>query len=139
MNIEEQKLIDLQNKTQRTLFTTQSVWPFEFFPDIIRIDENKVDLIYHTFFFNHYTFPVFIKNINGVTITTGIFFASLSIEITGFEKNPDSIHYLPKEEARKAKRIILGLVAANKDGIDVSKVPASRLLKTVEEIGRSRQ
>lgn len=139
MNEEEKKLKALKHKTQRTLFSVRGVFPLTLFPDTVRIDENKVDLIYHNFFFSHSLFSILIQNINGVTVTTGLFFATLSVEISGFEQNPEDIRFLPKESALKAKRIILGLVAAHKEGVDLSKIPMEKIVSEVEEIGRARQ
>lgn len=136
------KLDNLVKKTNRRILSIQSVFPFDFFPDTVHIDENKVDVIHRTFFWEKQMFPILIKNINGANITTNPFFATLSIEVTGYEKNPRPIRFLKRNDAVRARRIILGLVACAKEGrkgIDLSKIPLTELREKVEEIGKSRE
>jgi hypothetical protein len=138
MNSEEAKLNNLKIRTTDTLLTISTVWPFDFFPDILRVDRNKVDIVYHTFFMQNFIFSILIDNINSVTVTTGPFFATLSIEISGMEKNPDDLHYLKKSDAEVAKRVILGLVAAKRNGIDLTKIDNSTVLKQLEQVGAAK-
>ncbi len=136
---DQEKLDILVSRTQRTLLKFHGVFPFDFFPDTIRIDENKVDITYRHFFFFKHMFPIFIKNINAARVNTGVFFASLAVEVTGFEINPKPVNYLWKRDAIKARRIILGLVVAYKEGVDVSQIPTHELVEKVEEIGKAQE
>jgi hypothetical protein len=79
-----------------------------------------------------------IKNILGVTVSSGLFFSTLNIEVIGFEENPEPVKYLLNEDARKIKRIITGLIACAREGIDTSEINYSELIRKTEEIGRLR-
>lgn len=135
---ETQKIDRVIEKTGRKLFEISSVFPFDFFPDKIVIDENKVSLIFGIFFFSEQVFPIFIKDIKNVTVSSSILFASLTFELTGYEKNPQKIKYLWIPGAMRARRIITGLVACHAEKIDTTKLSESKLLEKVEEIGRAR-
>lgn len=73
MNDEKQKLDNLVLKSRKALFEISAVFPFDFFPDKIKIDENKVDLIYCKFFFNKHMSSFLIEDIHTVTLSTGVF------------------------------------------------------------------
>lgn len=66
------------------------------------------------------------------------FFSTLKIELGpgGFQQNPPSVKYLKKQEALKARRIIMGLIICHKEKVNLSKISKEELLDKVEEIGR---
>jgi hypothetical protein len=136
-----QRLDNTLTRTKRELLTIRSVFPFDLFPDTLRIDENKIEIISRKFFsLEEHIFPILIKNINGVVVTTSPFFATVTFEITGHNTNPEPITMLKKREALLAKRIIMGLIAAQKDGkdgIDLSSIPIEQARAKLEEIGRA--
>jgi hypothetical protein len=138
-----QKLDNLVLKARRTLLEINTVFPFDFFPDRVRIDENKVDIISYEFFFTKHLISILIKNINSATISTGVFFATLNLEVagfvTGYNVKPYPIRYLWKRDAIRARRIILGLIAAEKEKIDLAKVSSKDLIFKIEEIGKTRE
>ena len=54
------------------------------------------------------------------------------------EENPGEITFLWNSDAYKIKRIITGMTAAVKEGIDLSAVPINELRHKLEEIGAQR-
>lgn len=117
------------------LFRCKSVFPFDFFPDELIIDENKVDVRHGLFFMSTQTTSIPYKNIIKATSTTGLFFASLVIEMEVYIQQPDPINFLWIKDAIKARRIINGLISAHKQGIDLSKIDLEQAKDEVEEIG----
>ena len=49
------------------------------------------------------------------------------------------VSYLWKRDAIKARRIILGLIAAKSEKLDLSKIPRDEVAFKLEEIGKSRE
>lgn len=135
--VEQNKLDKVLKASNRILFHAKSVFPFDLFPDEIIIDENKVDIIYGLFVATKEIFSIPHKSINSATSTTGLFFGSVKIEVTGYEGNPDPIKMLKNEDALKARRMINGLVTATRMNIDLSKLNIKELRDKVEEIGRA--
>jgi hypothetical protein len=139
------KLDNLVVKSRRVLFEANTVFPFDFFPDKIRIDENKVDMVYRHFFFEKHVVSILIGDINTVVLSSGVFFATIHIQLN--KPKPaetdiylgEPINYLWKKDAIKIRRIILGLVAVHQQKIDLSKVPTENLAYKIEEIGKARE
>jgi len=132
---EEQKLNNLLERSNRIIFSTHTVFPFDFFPDEITIDETKIQIIKKTFFYTQQTFPILIENIHNVTVSSSLFFASVKFEVSGSEENPGDLTFLWNSDAYKIKRIITGITAAVKEGVDLSAIPLSELREKMEEIG----
>ncbi len=132
------KLNGLVEQSNRVLFTTKAIFPFDLFPNMIRLDENKLDIINNLFFFSEQVFPIAISDIKNVTVTTDLFFATLCVEIGGYETNPGPIKFLPKGDAVKLRRLIFGLMEAKKENIDLGSIPINELVPKLEQIGRVR-
>jgi hypothetical protein len=145
MEDEEQKLNNLISKSKRRLLEVSTVFPFDFFPDTIRIDENKIDLIFRSFFYTKHLVPILIPDISTVLLSSSVFFASIHIQLN--KPRPpgldlylgEPIKYLWKNDAIKTRRVIMGLVIANQQKIDIAQIPTSELITKVEEIGKSKE
>ena len=70
---------------------------------------------------------------------SNLFFGSLELEVRGYVKNPVPIKYLWSHEAERARRIINGLVACSKQGIDTSSFNLKSAQDKIENIGSTRQ
>lgn len=136
---ERKKLDELVEKSERKLLEVKTVFPFTIFRDSVILDTHKVDIIYGLFFFTRENFPMFYKDLRTVTAVAGIFFGQLTFELIGFEENPTSIKWLWREDAVKARRTIIGMIAVHKEGIDVSKLSEEEILAKAQEIGTARE
>lgn len=132
---EEQKLDNLLERSNRIIFSTRTVFPFDFFPDEVTIDETKIQIIKKTFFYTQQTFPILIEDIHNVTASSSLFFASVKFEVAGSEENPGDLTFLWNSDAYKIKRIVTGITAAIKEGVDLSAIPTSELKQKLETIG----
>ncbi len=121
--------------SRRILFKTRTIFPFDFFPDELIIDENKIDIISGIFFFSKDVFSIPIGNISGVNSSFDLFFGQLRIEAWGLNKNPLPIRFLTKKDAQKARRIISGLILTTKNDIDLKSIPLAKTKLRLEQIG----
>lgn len=133
-----EKLDSLVKRTSRVLFKCTSVFPFDFFPNSVIIDENKVDIVYRNFFYSEHVVSILIPNINFVEAECSLIFGTLTLEVSGFEQNPLPVSYLWKRDAIKARRMIMGLVACAKKDIDLADFDIQELQKKIEMIGIAR-
>lgn len=138
-----QKLDDLVEKSNRVLFKTSAVFPFDFFPNEIIIDENKVSIIQREFFWSSRIHSVIIRDISDVYVDTSILFATLVIIDEGFTDREIRIPYLWKNEALEARRIIQGLVVSLKGanspmlgGVELTNMSQQDLMVKVKSLGR---
>ncbi len=136
---EKFKLDKITERSTTTLMHIKSVFPFKLFPDQLIIDENKLTVINGLFFWSDNIMPIFYRDINSIEVVTGLFFASIVIEVRGFHTNPNPLTFFWKDDAIKAPRLVTGLIAAERDGVDVTKLKNSELKEYADAIGRSRK
>jgi hypothetical protein len=128
------ELDELVRKTRIIIFEARSVFPFDLFPDKVAVDASKVTVT-HNFFLSSNVFPIPIETVNAVEAHFGVFFASVRIEIQGFNQNPEIVRFLWNSDARRLKRFILALIKCQKRGIDLSRISPDELETKLEEIG----
>lgn len=133
------KLKRLVKQSHRIIFRAKAVFPFDFFPSEIVIDENKVDILDHVFFYSSQRYTILIKNINSATVSSDLLFGNLIIEIENNNLNPPPLRFLKKADAIKARRIINGMIVCMKEKIDLSKFDIEVVKKKVEEIGQTHE
>ena len=132
----QEKLNSLLNKNQSIIFEAKAVFPFDLFPDKLSVDVTRVTVT-HNYILSSNVFPIPIETVNAVEAHFGILFASLRIEIQGFNQNPEIINFLWNSDARRAKRFILALIQCRIKGIDLSNLDSEKLKVTLEKIGSS--
>ncbi len=135
---EIKKLDKLVEGTEEIIYEISSVFPFQFFPDKIIIDKNKVTIVRKDIFFKR-TFPMLIRDIKTVKVSRGFLFASIEFEIRGYEINPRPTNYLWPEQAIKAQQYILGLMSAKREGVDLSEIPTEKARGKLRKIGKSKE
>lgn len=136
---DEQKLNKLVIGSSQVFLKISSVFPFDFFPDDLTIDDNKVSFIIREFFFSEDIYSIIIKSIKDVEIECGPFFATLKIVPEWFPGKIVQVNYLKKSEAIEARRLILGLICACREGIDVTKLDQDKVKKMVEKVGKIKE
>ena len=60
----------------------------------------------------------------------------MTFEAIGYEENPTKVLFLPKQQAIDTHRVITGLMAAKREGVDIEKLPDNEVYKKAWEIGR---
>lgn len=126
----------LFEKRDKILIKIKTVFPFKLFTDIIIVDENKVDIIEGIFFFSEKIKSIPISNIQDVEVETSIFFAVIKILQVGYMEEWIIIRYLWKNDAKRTRDIISGLLIGNNNGIDFTKVKTKNLAKEIENLGK---
>lgn len=107
------------------LFTTKSVFPFQFFPDRYIVQEKNFYIVRKTFFSTGWTEMLPIKDIASVRMYSGPFFASITIlrkvlPLTSFE-----LRDLWKKDAFKLKEILDGLIMKEAKLINIPQMISS--------------
>lgn len=140
--IEQQKNTDKLNKllsqSGKTLLKIRSVFPFDFFPSELSIDMNKVSCIERTFFYSERQQSITISDISDVYVDMALLFATIKIVDKFFDKNAVTVRKLKKHEALLAKGIIQGLIVANRQEIDLSKIEDVHLTEKLKQLGENK-
>lgn len=129
------KFDEMERKFNRNIAEVRTLFPFSFFPTYIIVDEAQVTVIEYYFFFSKRVFPMFIKDIKTVTAAQGILLGELKFELSGYETNPEPIYNLKRGDVIRTRRIILGLMKAHEEKIDLSQFSDEELRKRLEVLG----
>jgi hypothetical protein len=128
----------LVKQSTHVLLTSQSVFPFDLFPDMLTIDENKVNIVYRNFFGISHVHSIFVSDITDVTVDVQIFLATVTLVNSVNMRYPITVKIkaLPVQEALKARDIIQGLIATQRKKIDLKDIPARSVENDVEMAGK---
>jgi hypothetical protein len=137
--INKDRFHNLVKASNSTLYKLASVFPFDFFTDEISIEITQINVIKRLFFATAHLQTIPIKNVADVFVQTSILFASLRIIDSSYIENSIQVDNLKKSDAVIARRIIQGLVIANKEGIDLAKIPRSTLFSDIENLGMAQE
>lgn len=136
---EEKKLIRIIKASKEPIFKTSSAFPFDLFPDQVSIEEYKVNVTNYEFFLTKRVHSIAVNDIADVFVDTAPFFATLKIIYRSFTENTVQVRFLKKDDALRARRIIEGLVIADKNHIDLAKIKREHLMIELEELGKAKQ
>lgn len=119
------------------IMKVSGVFPFDFFPDDITVDMQKVQIHYRKGPFETYTFPIPHQKLLTVKVNNSLFFSTVEFEVDGYETNPDPVNYIPKEKAKELRRLLIGINAAMNEQIDIleAKLPPEELRAKLISIG----
>ena len=137
LSSEIEKFNALVKRSNKILLKTSAVFPFDFFPDEITIDESKVNIIFHEFFLSEDVHSITIDMIRDIEVETSPLFATLKIVPDGYPGHALEVHYLKKKDAIKARRIIQGLMVARKQDIDLAQLDESHFIEEIESLGKT--
>ncbi len=129
------QLNQLATDSSQIIYSCKTVFPFDFFPDTIAVDKNKVDVVYSSFFFTKSVYTIMLEEVLNVTANLSLIFASLIIEVKGYEQNPSVINHLWRNQALKMRDTIMGLSIAKKRDIELSTVSSQTVKQKAEAIG----
>jgi phosphorylcholine metabolism protein LicD len=133
-----EKLDSLASGSARVILDVKAVFPFNFFPDELIVDETKVSVHANYFFFTKEVRSIEFKDIFNVVIRQGVLFASLEVVDKYFSEAPIVVSYMKKKDAILARRIIQGLIIAKKENINTRILPLRDLKLKLERIGQTR-
>lgn len=131
-----QKLLHMANDAQEMLFTADTVFPLDLFPDTISIDRIKVTVIRRSFFRVAEVISIQIEDILNVEGDMGPFFGSLKIWTRFFSSEPLHITQLSRKDASTLKQLIQGYVIARHKKIDCSAIRTQELIPMLCQLGQ---
>jgi hypothetical protein len=134
---DQHRLDDMMAKSNRIIISISSMFPWDFFPDSINVEETRVTIIQRQLFASQ-VHSVDIKNISNVFIDEDIFFAALTIVSRTFEENNITIMKLRKKEADLTRRLIEGLRMFIEKDIDTSKYTTEELISKLKALSMTK-
>lgn len=133
---EDKKIKELTTAASRIIFKTKGLFPFDFFPDEMTIDESKINIVSKGLIEDSiYSIPI--KEIQLVTAETTIILGSVTIIDSRNKDRPVVIKNLDPNHAKAARNIIQGLMIVRDKQIDLTKVSDGDLPQKIEELGKA--
>jgi len=137
---QKSSLQQLVDQSQKVLLTITSIYPLDWFPDTLTVDENKVNIIRKELFGMENIHSILIEDITNVTVGKGFFTATLEIVDSTNYRFPETyrIKHLNVKKALLARRLIQGLIAAKRQGVSLADLTSEDVLNQLENLGRAR-
>lgn len=132
-----QAVENMVNNSNRVLIKVSSVFPFDWFPSSIIIEETRVTII-HRQLLSSQTHSVDIKNISNVFVDSSIIFAQITIVSDNFVENQIIISKLWKKDAIFIRRIIEGLRMFAGQNIDTTDYTVKELVNKLKELSTTK-
>ena len=129
---DRQTVSDLIKKSNRCIISISSLFPWDFFPNTIEVEESRVTVMFRQFLASQ-SHSVDIKDISNVFIESSYFFASLRIVSRTFIQNDITIGHLEAKKAHKVQMVIEGLRTFAEHNIDTSNYEVKELIAKIEE------
>lgn len=130
------KFFGLLNKSEKLVYKIKNIIPI--FRSEVLIDTAKITFIFRPFFFSERIHSISIKDISDVYVETIPFFATINVVDTNFTETLIRQKWFWKRDAERARRIITGLMAAAREGVDLKNIEDDALTEKLEEIGKLR-
>lgn len=130
-------LDSLVEKSHNTLLTIRAIRIFDFFPDKLIIDENKVSFVYNSALGVKSIHSVLVENITYVEAHLSFLSGSLVVTDSSNYRHPIElkIENLRKDATIRARKLIQGLVHAKTLKLDLSQLNPFDLENNLEELG----
>jgi len=127
---------DMINNSSRILFQVSSVFPLDFSPTEIVVEDTRLEIIHHQLFSSQ-VHSVDIKDASNVFMDTSIFFAQIRIVSDTFAQNQVIIDKLWKKDAAKVRNVIEGLRAFVSHNIDTTGLKIEELTSKLKELNEA--
>jgi len=134
---DRQTVNDLVMKSNRCIFSISSLFPWDFFPNSINIEESRVTFIFRQFLSSQ-SHSIEIKDISNVFIESSIFFATIQVVSRNYVENDVRIGFLQKNKAFKTQKIIEGLRIFIEHDINTSNYEIVELIEKIEEFHKNK-
>ena len=132
-----QAVEDMVSNSNRVLLKVSSVFPWDFFPNSIIVEETRLTIINRQLLSSQ-VHSVDIKNISNIFIDTSILFSQLTIVSDTFTRNQMTINKLWKKEAILMRRIIEGLRMFIERDIDTTGYEVKELISKLKELSTTK-
>jgi hypothetical protein len=133
----DKNLDTLVANNAQTLYKISGLFPFTLFPSTMVIDKTKIHLHQRYFPFGTSVRTIAIKDISSVIVQTAFFLASVRVVNKFFLDEPLVITHVPHYKARKASKILDGLIVASREGVDILDPSMENVSQKLEVVGSS--
>jgi hypothetical protein len=139
-----QKLDNIADRHDIEILRAQSVFPIDPFPDTIIIDTTKITIVKKQMFATEHVITIPLKDLSDVHVQTALFLASITVKYMPHSNNPgmlepveSRISTLKRADAMRVKNILKGILVAQSEEIDFTKLAPDEIMGMLEKFGNS--
>jgi hypothetical protein len=133
---DEEILLSLAGSSHEVLLKARTVFPFDFFPDTITLDREKLSIINRFFFWTARITSVPVRDILSVEADVGPFFGSIRITSRYDPVKSLSINFLWRKDALLLRKLLQGYIIAHERNLECSKIKKPELVYLLNELGQ---
>lgn len=123
-------------KAEKILIKSKAIFPFDFFPDSITIDRQKLTIVHRNFWGVKNTISVHHSDVKNIEASIGPFMGSVTITSMNFTNNTQTVKYLPKDDVLKIQQLVQGFIVANDEKIETNDIDDNTLVDLLTKLGR---
>lgn len=132
------KIEALIKKSQKPLIKITSIFPLTLSPVSLVVEVDRVNITFNQFLGTYQMRSVPIKNLGEVVVETGPLFATLRVlEARMGQDTIIEVKPVRKRDAVRARRVLHGLMVADKNGVDLTVFEPEELARKVEILGQA--
>lgn len=120
------------------LMRIKAVWPFDFFPSELIIEEHRLVINQRTFFLNNIIDTIPISAILNFEVSNSPFFSTIYLKGGEMGSIEITIKWFNTSDARKAKEVVDGLYMREKGMVEVIEPDPAKKLELFRNIGKTR-
>lgn len=125
------------SEISKELMRLKAVWPFDFFPNEIIIEEKRLVINIRHFWGSNTLNTMDMKELIVFEVTQSPLFASIFVKGGPMGVVDFSLNWFKVDEARKAKSLIDGLVMKEKGVIQVPSSDTNKQVEILEQVGET--
>lgn len=140
----KRKFENISDRHDLEVMRAKTVFPFDLFPDDIIIDTTKVTIVKKQMFATEHVMTIPLKDLSDIHVQTALFLASITIKYMPHSSNPGMLEpvearvvNLRRQDAIRAKNILKGILVAQSEEIDFTKLAPEEIVNMIEKFGNS--
>lgn len=96
-------------QVSKVLYRARGVWPFDFMPDELVVEEERIIVTNNYFPYGSDTGTLPMQKISSIEVTHALFFSALTIQCTELHGFNAKVKWLTHKDAQKVKEIVDGI------------------------------
>lgn len=125
------------SQVSKVLFVARGVWPFDFYPDELIIEEKRIVVKKNYFPFGGSILSLPIKRLYTFELINSIFFSSIHIKGEALGNADIRFAWLKHKDALEAKNLVDGLKIKENESVEIYARDKEALTRVIEAMGET--
>jgi hypothetical protein len=122
-------------EVSKILYRARGVWPFDFVPDEIIVEEKRIIVTINYFPWGSDIGTLPVNKLSSIEVIHALFFSSLIIQNTELHGYHATIKWLTHKDAQTIKEIVDGIKVRELSSVGIPNERASNMRRTLQTLG----